>query len=288
MLTNMKPFLMRVARSVPGLNQFVFMKGVLRGHFYSPVPSLDELRRHRKEIFEDWPRSIPGIDLRESEQLRLMELFAREYYPEQPFSGDFLNNGAFCHSDAITLYCMLRHSRPEKLIEVGSGYSSQVTMETNRLFLKNAVDCRFIEPFPSTTLKSAAGAAILEKRVQDVPLETFSALNAGDILFIDSSHVSKVGSDVNHIFFRILPMLRPGVRVHFHDVFYPFEYPESWIQEGKAWNEDYLLRAFLQFNRDFEIEVFPNYLIHFHREFFRKSMPLYLENPGGSIWLLRK
>ena len=288
MLTAMKPFLKRIAGSIPGLNQFVFMKGALRGHFYSSVPSLDEVRRHRKEIFDDWPRTIPGIDLREPDQLRLLELFAREYYPEQPFSEEFLNNSAFCHSDAITLYCMLRHSRPKNLIEVGSGYSSQVTMETNRRFLRNAVNCLFIEPFPSDTLKAVSGAVILEKRIQDVPLETFSVLDAGDILFIDSTHVSKVGSDVNHIFFRILPMLRPGVRVHFHDVFYPFEYPESWIMEGKAWNEDYLLRAFLQFNRDFEIEIFPNYLIHFHREFFQKNMPLCLRDSGGSIWLLRK
>ena len=288
MLTCMKPFLKRMAGSIPGLNQFVFVKGALRGHFYSPVPSLNEVRRNRKEIFDDWPRAIPGIDLREPEQLRLMERFASEYYPEQPFSEEFLNNEAFRHSDAIVLYCMLRHSLPKNLIEVGSGYSSQVAMETNRSFLNSAVNCLFIEPFPSESLKAIAGAVILKKRIQDVPLETFSVLNAGDILFIDSTHVSKVGSDVNHIFFRILPLLRSGVRVHFHDVFYPFEYPESWILEGKAWNEDYLLRAFLQFNRDFEIEIFPNYLIHFHREFFQKNMPLCLRDPGGSIWLIRK
>jgi len=288
MLTPMKSSLKRIAGSIPGLNQLVFMKGVLRGHFYSPVPSLDEVRRNRGEIFGAWPREIPGVDLREPEQLKLIESFARNYYPEQPFSESFLDNSAFSFSDAITLYCMLRHSSPRKLIEVGSGYSSQVTLETNRRFLGNAVDCLFIEPFPSNMLKSVAGPAILEKRIQDVPLDTFAALNAGDILFVDSTHVSKVGSDVNHIFFRILPVLRPGVRIHFHDVFYPFEYPEAWIMEGKVWNEDYVLRAFLQFNRDFDIEMFPNYLMHFHREFFERNMPLCLKDPGGSIWLIRK
>jgi hypothetical protein len=284
----MKRLLKRIAGSVPGLSQFVFLRGVLRGHFYSPVPSLREVRRHRKEIFDACPREIPGVRLREQEQLDLAERFSSEYYPEQPFSEAFLKNDQFRYSDAIILFCMLRHSRPRRLIEVGSGYSSKVTLETNRRFLGNTIECLFIEPFPSESLKSAAGNAILEKRIQDVPLETFSTLNKGDILFIDSTHVSKVGSDVNHIFFRILPMLRSGVRVHFHDVFYPFEYPEGWIFEGKTWNEDYLLRAFLQFNSDFEIELFPNYLMRFHEEFFRKKMPLCLKDPGGSIWLVRK
>jgi hypothetical protein len=175
---------------------------------------------------------------------------------------------------------MLRYSRPRRLIEVGSGYSSQVTLETNRRFLGNSIECVFIEPFPSDSLKAAAGSAIIQKRIQDVPLDTFSVLSEGDILFIDSTHVSKVGSDVNHIFFRILPMLRSGVRVHFHDVFYPFEYPEGWILEGKTWNEDYLLRAFLQFNSDFEIELFPNYLIALSRRLLPKKDAAVSQGPG--------
>ena len=284
----MRRFLKRLVGSSPGLSQFVFLKGALRGHFYSPVPSLEEVRLHRKQIFDVVPREIPGVRLREQEQLELIERFAREYYPEQPFPTAFFENSQFRYSDAITLYCMLRYSRPRRLIEVGSGYSSQVTLETNRRFLGNSVECVFIEPFPSDALKAAAGSLVIQKRIQDVPLETFSQLDAGDILFIDSTHVSKVGSDVNHIFFHILPVLRAGVRVHFHDVFYPFEYPERWIMEGKVWNEDYLLRAFLQFNNDFEIELFPNYLMRFHQEFFREKMPLCLKDPGGSIWLLRK
>lgn len=284
----MKKLLKRMAQSIPGLDQLVFIKGALRGHFYSPVPSLKEIRLHRREIFDARASEIQGIALRAQEQLQLVERFAREYYASQPFSDEFLSNDAFRFSDAIFLYCMLRHSTPRRLVEVGSGYSSQVAMETNRLFLGNSMKCAFIEPFPSSLLRAAAGSAIIEQRVQDVPMDTFTSLEAGDILFIDSSHVSKTGSDVNHIFFNILPALRPGVRIHFHDVFYPFEYPEEWIYEGKAWNEDYLLRAFLQFNSAFEIELFPNYLMHFHEEFFRTHMPLCLKDPGGSIWLVRK
>ena len=129
------------------------------------------------------------------------------------------------------------------------------------------------------------GLHIIPKRVQDVPLDVFTALDSGDVLFIDSSHVSKVGSDVNHILFNILPALRPSVRVHFHDVFYPFEYPENWIVNGRSWTEAYLLHAFLQFNDTFEIELFPNYLTRFHQDFFKQRMPLCLKDPGGSIWL---
>jgi len=96
-----------------------------------------------------------------------------------------------------------------------------------------------------------------------------------------------VGSDVNYIFFEILPLLRPGVFIHFHDVFWPFEYPESWIEEGRQWHEVYLLRAFLEFNRDFEIVVFNTFLETFHSDWFEKYMPLCLKNRGGSIWLRR-
>jgi len=128
----------------------------------------------------------------------------------------------------------------------------------------------------------------LADRAEDPIPGLFAGLSSGDVLFVDSSHVSKVGSDVNHIFFHILPMLNPGVRVHFHDIFYPFEYPEEWIFAGRSWTEAYILRAFLQYNGSFEVELFPNYLMRFHEEFFKKAMPLCRKDPGGSIWLRKK
>jgi hypothetical protein len=131
-------------------------------------------------------------------------------------------------------------------------------------------------------------ATIVRAKLQDVPLTTFDSLEANDILFIDSTHVSKTGSDVNRIVFDILPRLAPGVHVHFHDVFYPFEYPKEWVYEGRAWNEDYILRAFLEFNDAFEIVLFGTWLARFHRELLGELMPLTLENPGGSLWLTRR
>lgn len=294
----MKRLLRPLLRSIPGLDQLLFLRGAFTGHFYSPIPSLKEIRRHRKVIFE-MPRDLPEIDLREKEQLKLVEVFARDYYKDQPFREErregltyFFHNEAFCHCDAIMLHCMLRHFRPRRVIEIGSGFSSCVTLDTNRLFLNDSVECVFIDPY-SEVLKSLRQGRteklnILAKRAQDVPMEIFSELESGDVPFVDSSHVSKVESDVNHILFNILPALRPDVRVRFHDVFYPFEYPQDWIFNGRSWTEAYLLRAFLQFNNSFDIELFPNYLVRFHEDFFKQHMPLCLKDSGGSIWLRKK
>jgi hypothetical protein len=128
---------------------------------------------------------------------------------------------------------------------------------------------------------------VLGRRLQDVPLDRFRALQANDILFFDSTHVCKIGSDVNYAVFEILPSLAPGVLVHFHDVFHPFEYPPAWVYEGRNWSEAYLLRAFLQFNEAFEIVYFNTFLAHFHRALLAELMPLCLRNTGGSIWLRR-
>ena len=123
--------------------------------------------------------------------------------------------------------------------------------------------------------------------VQEAPLALFDALEANDILFIDSTHVSRVGSDVNHLLFEVLPRLAPGVLVHFHDVFFPFEYPREWILEGRAWTEAYLVRAFLTGNAGWEVVLMNTFLEHFHRDWFEQNMPLCLRNPGGSLWIRR-
>ena len=109
--------------------------------------------------------------------------------------------------------------------------------------------------------------------------------NANDLLFIDSTHVAKTGSDVNTIFFDILPSLAAGVCVHFHDIYYPFEYPKEWVRQGRAWNEAYMLRAFLQYNPTFRICFFNSYIAAFHRHLLKESMYPYALQPGSSLWL---
>lgn len=266
------------------------------GHFYSPIPSVEEIRRREAELFGDPPPSLPGIDLREDAQLALVERL-KAFYAEMPFprvksdgTRFWFDNWAYSYADAIFLYSMLRHLRPRRVIEIGSGFSSAAMLDTNERFLGNSIELTFIDPDPSTVralLQPGDRAEIVALPLQDVPLTRFDALEANDILFVDSTHVAKTGSDVNRILFDILPRLRPGVVVHFHDMFYPFEYPKEWVYEGRAWNEDYIVRAFLEFNSAFEIVLFGTYLIRFHREWFAREMPLCLENPGGSLWIRR-
>jgi len=164
-------------------------------------------------------------------------------------------------------------------------------LDTNELFFDNSISLTFIEPHPQAFLSlmkrgDAKRIELVSSQLQDVGLDVFSRLSANDILFIDSSHVSKVGSDVNYLVFEILPLLQRGVYVHFHDVFYPFEYPQQWICDlGIAWNEAYLLRAFLQYNTSFRIAFFNTYLETFFEKEMRAVLPLCFNNTGGSIWL---
>jgi hypothetical protein len=203
----------------------------------------------------------------------------------------YFNNGSYEYTDAIILYSFIRHFKPKKIIEIGSGFSSAVMLDTNDIFnLK--IKFSFIEPYPKLLYSlmrqnDINNCNIYDKKVQSVALEKFKDLNENDILFIDSSHVSKTGSDVNFEIFNILTTLNSGVLIHFHDVFYPFEYPKEWVLEGRNWNEDYLLRAFLSYNNSFEILHFSHFIHRHHKKAFQK-MPLTYKNTGGNIWIRKK
>jgi hypothetical protein len=234
--------------------------------------------------------------LNEKGQINLFNKF-KEYYKEQPFGEQkkenlryFFENPSYSYSDAICLYCMIRHSQPKTIIEIGSGYSSCVILDTNELFFNNAISCTFIDPYPELLQSLIKDSdkdriGIIPKKLQDVDINKFSDLTAGDILFIDSTHVSKIDSDVNQILFTILPHIKSEVYIHFHDIFYPFEYPREWIYEGRAWNEAYLLRTFLQYNSVFKIQFFNTFLEYFYKDEFLNEMPLCMKNRGGSIWI---
>jgi len=268
------------------------------GHFYSPMPSQDEVNRDAARLFGSPNRIIPGIDLNEVKQLALLEEIKRYYrdlsFPVHKSHGRryFYENPMYGYSDAIFLYGIIRHADPKRIVEVGSGHSSCAMLDTIDLHLDRQVESTFIEPYPDRLLsllrpEDLGRVKILTERVQDVGLDPFLALDRNDILFIDSSHVMKTGSDVNYLLGEILPRLRLGVYVHFHDIFYPFEYPNEWVSGGRAWNEAYALRAFLAFNEAFEIVLFNTYLERFHKEIFERDMPLCLVNEGASIWLRR-
>ncbi len=270
------------------------------GHFLSPLPDRAELERVRKRAADISPNSVPGVDLREREQLKLYAQLVK-YYSDFPFQEEqtpnlryYLNNNFFCHADAFWLYALLRHFQPKRLIEIGSGFSSCVTLDTWEKFLTGPPNLTFIEPHPERLLQlmedvgDKKNITLIEKIVQDVQLDIFDELEEGDVLFIDNSHVGKIGSDVLHCLFEVLPRLQSGVLVHFHDIFYPFEYPAEWLDKGWAWNEDYFLRAFLQYNNAFEILLFGHFLGRNHYQMLQKHTPICCKNIGGSLWLRKK
>jgi len=269
------------------------------GHFYSTIISVDEVRERQDEIWKnEMYDGIIGLDLNTDEQRLLVSNF-NKYYTELPFTENvtegnryYLKNPFYTYTDAIMLYSMMRHLQPKKIIEIGSGFSSAVMLDTNEKFFDNRIELTFIEPYPQRLkglLKNVDknSTVIKEKKVQDIDLELFDSLHAGDFLFIDSSHVIKTGSDVHFILFEILPRLNNGVYIHFHDIFYPFEYPRDWVFMGRNWNEDYFLKAFLMHNNQYKIILFSDYLHKHHRDAFAQ-MPLCYKNTGGNLWMMKK
>jgi predicted O-methyltransferase YrrM len=265
------------------------------GHFHSPVPDLDEVRLRDREIFDAAPE-LAGIDLRGDEQLALVERL-RRYAADQPFGAEprdglryHFDNDYFGWGDGLVLYCMLRHLRPARVIEVGSGFSSALMLDTAERFLDHAPELTFIEPNPER-LQSLLRAGdkervtLLAQPVQEVDRAVFDRLEPGDVLFVDSSHVSKIGSDVNLLLLEVLPRLRPGVQVHVHDIVWPFEYARKWVYQGRAWNEAYLLRALLVGNPGLRITFWSSYLAARHRDEVAAALPGWLEDSGTSMWL---
>ena len=266
------------------------------GHYYSPIPDLDQIMARDTAIF-DGPFDVPGIDFAPARQLERLAEFAA-YYAELPYpeigQGEAarytFDNGFFGHGDAVAYYCMLRSIRPQSIIEIGSGWSSALALDINERFLGGTTQMTFIEPYPDRLESLITDADRDRTRIIREPLyrvdpDLFDTLQPGDILFVDSTHVSKIGSDVNQIILEILPRLRPGVHIHVHDIFYPFEYPREWVYEGRAWNENYMLRAFLTHNDRVRISWFNSYLERFHHTAVADALPLWGKNTGGSIWL---
>ena len=264
------------------------------GHFYSPLPS-------GEEIADAYTRGgfgppFAAVDLNEAGQFARLEKFAAYYaeqpFPEQPVAGRrfHLDNSSYGYYDAIMLYGMLREAAPRRIIEVGSGYSSAAMLDLNELVLGGGVAFTFIDPDmtrlrPLLRPEDLTRCTLIERRVQDVPLEIFAKREENDVLFIDSSHVSKIGSDVNRLFFDVLPALAPGVLIHIHDVAGNLEYPRDWLEEGRAWNEQYLLRAFLMNNAAYRVELFTAWLWNRKFDFIRERMPLCARGGGGQMWL---
>jgi hypothetical protein len=273
-------------------------------HFYSPVPDIPDLRRRKV-----WARrtSMPGVDFREQAQVETLRALGAAAgqecdWPLAP-TGDpnqfHLNNQSFSYGCAAALHAMIRTRKPRRFIEVGSGNSSRVIAAA---LLRNEregaprADYTIIDPEPGPAVAVLPGLTqLIPERVEVTDPARFEALGPDDILFIDSSHMVKIGGDVNFLYLDVLPRLGPGVVVHIHDISLPGEYPEVYCTNPGFrvfWTEGYLLQAFLAFNSRFEVLLGMAYLMMDHMDAFRAAFPRWdpEKSPAlsGSFWMRRK
>lgn len=269
------------------------------GHFYSPIVDTEALAKERARIWPADPQ-VAGIEFDDASHRHvLQDVLPRQLpaydYPEtlpdsDTLSSFYTRNSQFSWLDARALFALLREWRPRRIVEVGSGYSSLLMADVNRRFLGGDCEISCIEPYPRPFLQAGVPgiARLLVQRVQDVPLREFSRLEAGDVLFIDSSHVAKTGSDVNHLYFEVLPRLAAGVRIHVHDIFLPHDYPQDWaVTDNRSWNEQYLLRALLMYSKAFRVVFGCSYAFHRFPEEVRAALalPSAAAFGGGSFWM---
>lgn len=231
---------------------------VLR-NFYSPVPDVAALDR------ADYERVSPmhGIDLRLDAAASLLTGDLAPFIAEAPITAA----GEFGSPDAEVLHAVVRWAKPRRIVEIGSGGSTEILDAACALNAAEGrpVDYAVFDPYAGDRVQAGdlAHARVAAVAAQEVPEDAFTALRSGDILFIDSTHTVKLGGDVNRLFLDILPLLAPGVLVHVHDIFLPREYPRAWIeQEGKFWAEQYLLQALLCLNDAYEVVLPLNALLH--------------------------
>lgn len=231
-------------------------------HYYEPIPDFRQITPAQLAR----QRVSAAIDFRTEEQHALLRRLGESFGPEimelagkpEPAGFDFANP-YYSGLDAAAYYALIRDLAPAVVLEIGSGYSTQIAskaLERNTEAGKPG-ELLCIEPYPEPRL-TASGARfeLVKAKVQDLALEFFDKLSANDILMIDSSHVATVGSDVCFELLEILPRLKPGVWVHFHDIFFPTDYPAEWVLEQRlAFNEQYMLEAFLAFNQTFSVQL---------------------------------
>lgn len=256
---------------------------VMQKHYYSPIPDTRVLRE--KKIFEK-ESELVGVDLNVDEQLNLLENIFPKFRIECDFPLNktntpheyYINNGQFGLISAAVLHCMIRHFGPRTIIEVGSGNSTYVSARASLMNQSYEYLTKFIsiEPYPNQVLKKGFPglSELIPKKLEEIDIAFLSQLDARDILFIDSSHVVRIGGDVNLIYLDVLPRLKKGVVVHIHDIFFPKDYPEDWvIQKRNFWTEQYLLQAFLTFNNQFEVLWCGSYMYLKHPERLQSTFP---------------
>jgi Methyltransferase domain len=305
-LDSMAPLVKKMAQTGIGTNACLELGCLpMLVHFYTPVPDIREITD--RGVF-DARSSLTGIEFQPERQLELLALLGNKFgaechWPLEQTDADggfYLSNGSFSFGCAAALHCMIRNFKPKRIIEVGSGNSSLViasALENNRSERKSA-EYTIIDPYPKAFIsaeKFSETSNLVVNKVELTDVKQFEILQENDMLFIDSGHTVKIGSDVNFLILDVLPRLRPGVIVHFHDINLPFAPPQSYYTNPAFrvfWTEEYLLQAFLSCNNDFEILLAMNWVQTEHMEDFCSAFPHFdlATNwaKSGSFWIRRK
>jgi predicted O-methyltransferase YrrM len=271
---------------------------VAPGSYQSPVANPAELETYVRGLATVGPE-LPGIAIDRAAMIatweRLLPALTTFPFPAAQTAGYryYYDNPFFGFGDGLLLHALLRSDRPRRYIEIGSGFSSACAVDTVDAYLDGSCEMTFIEPQPERLL-GVLGARTRATRVFNLPVQgvalgLFDELEAGDVLFIDSSHVLRTGSDVGYELLEVLPRLASGVLVHIHDMLWPFDYPEAWIlRQNRSYNEAYAVRALLVDNPRWEIVFFNDYFVKFEGARIRATFPQVTDAFGGSLWLRRR
>ncbi|MEO6871453.1 MAG: hypothetical protein ABI233_04445 [Chthoniobacterales bacterium] len=241
-----------------------------------------------------WEESqeLPGFDLNPTSQRKYVcEIFPdyRRELEQLPMTHSNASNGSHGGLDAAITYCMVRHSSPNRVMEIGGNQSTLVLREALRTNRRGTL--LFVEPRPEKVIldPTTKPEELLREEMKSLELAKFAELDPGDILSVKTSHVIKLGSDVNSLFFEILPRLKTGVIVQLCDIFLPFDYPKEWVIEGRRfWTAQYLLQAFLSGNADFEVLVSSGYLLAAHSPELQAAFPRCERLEGSAFWMRRR
>lgn len=270
---------------------------VTPNHYDQPIPDTINL----PDALWQTESHLPGIAMNVATQLRFAAEVFPQYQPEysqfpiNPTSDSYqfyIDNQSYIGIDPYVLHCMVRHVKPQRIVEVGSGFSSLIMAHAAALN-GNVPEYTVIDPYPGEAVRQGVPGItkVISQPVEQANPMLFSTLRSGDILFIDSSHVVRTGGDVTCLFLEILPQLNSGVIVHVHDIFLPFQYPRRWIVEGRYyWTEQYLFQAFLTHNSAFKV-MFANqfmYRKHHNAVALFPSFPHRWLGGSSSFWIKKE
>jgi len=267
------------------------------GHFFSPVVDPDRVVDYWKMCRASEPQAIAGINFR-LDAMNEFWIKNKQFISETPFREEpdgqnryYYGIGPYPVGDAVTLRAVINHYRPRRIVEIGSGSSTACMLDSAEHAGLADLQITCIEPYPARLrrmLREGDGdrVRLYEQELQGMPLDVFRELEENDILFIDSTHVLKTGSDVHYELFYIIPTLKPGVLVHWHDCRFPFEYsPIQVFQKNYSWNEAYAVRLLLMDSTRLQIVFYSSLFAHLQNDLVTETLPVFLRNPGSGLWV---